>query len=348
MAAKIVEIADVASGSLFNTLPGNTADLNRDGTQIDDTIFGQIFTSSQPGLINWGVTANALYRGFAGYVADIRRSGASTSFTAEAMTLVSGNTYKMTDVTKNLWDRNVALVFHDGTSGGPVIPEANVQEVNHLLGQVTFAGAETAPITVDGSFLPLTTFAKANAFTLTQTADTIDVTAFEDAQANSGFNLFEQTLLTASLELSGFYRVANNFNQLLIDRAELVIELNPDGSQLSFARGFFKAVTDNQTGDNAGTETETVTFNLTVPEGDKFAAPFQWSHDPTSTLSVAIQELLDSWAAQQEVQIQYLPDGVAGFAGNGIVTDISLTGGVDVMNEFSVSLQGTGPIAVFP
>ena len=352
MAAKTVKIALTDSGSTFNTLPGNTADLNRDGNQIDDTIFGQIFQSNQPGLISWGVSANALYKGFAGYVATLKKQGTSTSFTSEAMDNVSGNLYKMNDATKNLWDRNVALVFHDGSSGAPTIPAGNIKTINHLIGQVEFLGAESEPITVDGNFLPLAAFGKANSFSLTQTADTIDTTAFEDAQGNSGFNIFEQTLLTVSLELSGFYRKSNNFNQLLIDRAELVIEINPDGNDLSFARGFFKMVTDNQTGDVAGSETETATFVLNVPEGLGLgtveAAPFIWVHDPTSTLSQAIQDLLTAWQNQAEVQIQYLPDGVEGFSGNGNVTDISLAGGVEVMNEFTVSLQGTGQVSVFP
>ena len=352
MAAKTVKVALTASGSSFNTLPGNTADLNREGNQIDDTIFGQIFQSNQPGLINWGITANALYKGFAGYVATLKKQGTSTSFTSEAMTNVSGNIYKITDATKNLWDRSVALVFNDGSSGAPVIPAGNIKTINHLLGQVEFLAPESEPITVDGSYFPLAAFGKANSFNLTQTADTIDKTAFEDAQANSGFNIFEQTLLTVNLELSGFYQVSNAFNQLLIDRAEIVIEINPDGNDFSFCRGFFKAVTDNQTGDVAGSETETITFVLNVPEGLGLgtveAAPFIWNHEVGSTLSQAIQDLLTVWQTQAEIQVQYLPDGVNGFDGLANVTDISLAGGIEVMNEFSVSLQGTGKVTVFP
>jgi len=352
MAAKTVKVALTSSGSSFNTLPGNTADLNREGNQIDDTIFSQIFESMQPGLISWGVSANALYKGFAGYVATLKKQGTSTSFTAEAMDNVSGNLYKINDVTKNLWDKDVALVFRDGSSGTPIIPAGNIKTINHLIGQVEFLGSESEPITVDGNFLPLAAFGKANSFNLAQTAATIDTTAFEDAQANSGFNIFEQTLLTVNLELSGFYRVANNFNQILIDREEIVIEINPDGNDLSFARGFFKMSIDNQTGDVAGSETETVTFVLSVTEGLGLgtveAAPFIWVHDPTSTLSQSIQDLLTAWQAQAEVQVQYLPDGVAGFQGNCNVTDISLAGGVEIMNEFTVALQGTGKVSVFP
>ena len=352
MAAKTVKVALTVSGSSFNTLPGNTADLNREGNQIDDTIFGQIFESTQPGLITWGVSANALYKGFAGYVATLKKAGTSTSFTAEAMDNVSGNLYKMNDVTKNLWDREVALVFFDGSSGTPVIPAGNIKTINHLIGQVEFLGAETEPITVDGNFLPLLAFGKANSFNLAQTAATIDTTAFEDAQGNSGFNIFEQTLLNVDLELSGFYRVSNNFNQILINREEIVIEINPDGDNQSFCRGYFKMATDNQTGDVAGSETESVTFVLSVPEGLGLgtveAAPFIWVHESTSTLSQAIQDLLTAWQAQDEVQIQYLPDGVAGFSGNGNVTDISLAGGVEIMNEFTVAIQGTGKVSVFP
>ena len=352
MAAKTVKVSLTDSGATFNTIPGNTADLNREGNQLDDTVFGQIFQSNQPGLIGWGVTANALYKGFAGYVATLKKQGTSTSMTSEALENISGNLYKVTDASKNLWDKDVALVFNDGSSGNPVIPAGNIKTINHLLGQVEFLGAEAEPITVDGNFLPLVAFGKANSFTLTQTAETVDTTAFEDAQANSGFNVMEQTLLTVSLELGSFYQVSNNFNQILINREEVVIEINPDGNNLSFARGFFKPAIDNQTGDVAGSETESFTYVLSVEEGLGLgtveAAPFIWDHDALSTLSQAIQDLLTAWQAQAEVQVQYLPDGVAGFQGNAVVIDISLTGGVEVMNEFSVGLQGTGAVTTFP
>lgn len=348
--AKTVKVSLVSSGASLNTLPGNTADLNRDGAQIDDTIFGQIFQSNQPGLINWGVSSNALYKGFAGYVATLKKQGASTSFTGEAMENVSGNTYKITDATRNVWDRTGSFTFFDGSSGNPSIPSAEIETINHLFGEVTFTTSQTEPITADGDFFPMSAFGKANSFTLTQTADTIDTTAFEDAQGNSGFNIFEQTLLTVSLELSGFYRKSNNFNQLLIDRAELMIELNPDGNALSIARGLFKAVTVSQTGDVAGSETESITFTLSVPEdlglGQSESPPFKWQHDPATTLSQAIQDILISWQDQTEMIVHYLPDGIEGFSGNCIVTDITLAGGVEVMNEFSVSLQGTGTVAV--
>ncbi len=344
--AKVVQVALTTSGATANIIPGATADLNRDGTQIDDTIFGQIFSSVQPGLINWGVTANAFYKGFAGYVATIKKGGTPTAFTDEAMDGVGlpANTFKITDATKNLWDRTATFTFNDtGLSGSPPIAAGAIVSINHLQGQVTLDGSETGPIEVTGTYLPLAAFGKANTFNLTSTAEVIDTTAFEDAQGNSGFNVFSQTLLSASLELSGFYDLANDFFTDLKNRVEVVIEINPDGSDLSVARGLFKMATDSQTGDVAGAETETVNFFLSVPEG-LGAAPFQWTHDSTTTLSQAIIDLLTVWAAQDEIIVDYLPDGVTGFQGNAVVTDISLAGGVDVMNEFTVALQGTGTL----
>ncbi len=346
--AKVVRVKLTTSGAAYNTIPGATADLTRDGSQLDDTIFGQIFSSVQPGLINWGVSANAFYKGFAGYVATLKRSGAPTAMTTEAMTDLGNDVHEIDDATKNLWDRNDTFNFFDGTSAAPNIND-KVVSINHLLGRVTMDGTETAPITVSGDYLPLTAFGNANSFTLTQTAETTDTTSFEDAQGNSGFNVFAQTLLSTSLELSGFYNLSNDFTNILKGRAEIVIEINPDGSDLSVARGFFKMATDSQTGDVAGSETETVNFFLFVPE-DLGAAPFQWKHAAGTTLSQAIQDLLTAWAAQAEIIVDYGPDGVDSsdtiFRGNAVVSDISLAGGVDVMNEFTVSLQGTGALAI--
>ncbi len=348
--AKVVKVNLASAG--YNTIPGATADLTRDGTQLDDTIFGQIFSSVQPGLINWGVSANAFYKGFAGYVATLKRSGAVTPMVDKEMEEIgSSKVWRMTSANAafDLWDRNDTFVFNEADSAAADIT-SDVVSINHLLGEVTFTSTHAAGVTVTGDYISLVAFGNANTFSLSQTAETTDTTSFEDAQGNSGFNVFAQTLLGASLELSGFYNVSNDFTNILKGRAEIVIEINPDGKvatteNRSYARGFFKMATDSQTGDVAGSETETVNFFLFVPEG-LGAAPFQWRHGSGSTLSQSIQDLLTAWATQVEILVDYLPDGSTGYRGNAVVSDISLAGGVDVMNEFTVSLQGTGALAI--
>lgn len=349
---KEIKIKTLDSGAAFNIIPGSTGSVSRDGEQLDDTIFGQDFKSSQPGLINWSISANAFYKGFAGYVATIKKSGTSTSAAGEAMTDIgtpSLRTFQITDVTKDVWDRTVTPVFFDVTgSPGAVIPDSEIKSIDFLYGIVVFNQDQTGPVTCDINFLPLAAYGKANSFSLTQSADTVDTTDLETAQANSGFNTFVATLLTASLELTSFFDISNGFFALLKSRGEVVIEIGPDGSDLSVARGFFKMTSDGLSGDVGGNEEESVTFELAIP-GTLTAPAFSWLHDQSTTLSQAILDLLDAWQNKTELICQYLVDGTVGSGGTGVegnvlVTEISLAGGVNVMNEFSVTLQGSGEL----
>jgi hypothetical protein len=171
--------------------------------------------------------------------------------------------------------------------------------------------------------------------------DTTDTTCFETASVNGGFATYRPTLKTVELELTGFYRATNQFYDLLQSRGELIVEINPDGDGKSVARGFFKPVTDSQTGSVGGDETETISFRLSTPED---VLPFTWIHANDSTIPEAVKILLSAWTDSDEVYVRYLPEGVGneGRQGEAIVTDISLSQSVDGMAEFSVSLQGTG------
>lgn len=336
MAAKTIQVS--ADGITYFTIPGNTGDFSAETNQLDDTLFGVDYSSTQPGLINWSVSANAMYRGFAGYVASVLRNGTSTGTTAEPMTQVgSTTTYRVTDATKRILDKDTTITFKDG---GVAIAAAGIESIDYLFGTVTLVAAPGGAVTFDGSFFPTASLGCSNSFSLTQTSDTTDTTCFETASVNGGFATYRPTLKTVELELNGFYRATNQFYDLLQSRDELVVELNPDGNDQSVARGYFKPVTNSQTGDVGGDESETISFRLSTPDG---IVPFKWVHQTTSTIPDAIKTLLDAWADGEEVYVRYLPEGADGEGrqGEAIVTDISLSQSVDGMSEFSVSLQGT-------
>src|SRR4051812_20295592 len=101
--AKRIQISS-DNGTNKYTFPGSKGEITKETGDIKDTILGQDYESSQPGLIGWSVTTDGLYKGFAGYVAKIMKSGTPTSMTAEAMTLVTGKTFKITAPTKNTWN----------------------------------------------------------------------------------------------------------------------------------------------------------------------------------------------------------------------------------------------------
>lgn len=341
--AKEVQVSD-DDGATFHTLPGGTGEWNDEADQIEDTIFGQTFASTQPGLITWTSNANALYKGFAGYVAKLMSSGTSTALTTEPMSVVSGKTYKITDATKNVIDYTKAFTIKDNGVAVDHTDPAVVESLNLLFGRVTFASAytPTGPITITGFYLPMTEIAKGSSFTLTQTVEPLDKTDFPTARANNGYRVFDPGLRTVTLEIGGFYASSSAFWEVLESRESFVVEINPDGSNLSRARGVFKLVTRNQSGDVGALEEETRNFGLSVPEG--LPIPFGWLHETTTTLSQAIQIILAAFIDQTNPTIRYLPDGPAdiSFTGEAVLTDVSLSSALDAMNEFTANFQGTG------
>lgn len=335
--AKTVQVSD-DNGSNWYTLPGNSGSFNNESTPITDTIFGQTWSSEEIGLISWQCEAQAYFKGFAGYQATVKKAGTATAMTGEAMTLVSGKTYQVTDAAKRLLDRNDTFVVYDNG----VDHTADVASYNYLMGEVTFDSSYTVtgPVTIDGDYLPLSDLGTGNAFTLTQSADAVETSDFATVQGNGGFRTFQPGLRTAQIELSAFYTIAADLRADLQARDEVIIEINPDGNSKSLARGFFKVVNEGQSGDVGALEEESITFSLNVPSSDY--VPFDWHHESDTTLHQSIQICLDAFLNETEIDVQYLYDGTNGVKGDCIVTDTSLSSGLDAMNEFSVSFQGTG------
>jgi hypothetical protein len=339
--AKRVRVSD-DSGATWYTLPGNTAELTDEAGDIKDTIYGQDYASSQTGLIATAIKANGLYKGFAGYVATLKKSGTPTTLTDEPMSLVSGKTYKVTDATKQCFDRNTALSFKDD---GSALDPSNIESVDYLFGRVTLKSSYTpaGAITVaSGKYLPLATIGRSNGFTLKQTTNAIDNTDYDSAQENDGHHTYEYGLRTVSLDIQGIYSSSNDLRTMLQNRAEIVIEVNPDGAGKSVARGFFKPMSTGQSGDVGDLEAQTTSFALSVPDDEAITVPFSWIHDAGTTLNVGIQKLLSAWTAGDLITISYLPDGLTGVMGDAVITDLSLAGGLEVMNEFTVDAQISG------
>ena len=342
MPAKTISLSS-DGGSNFFVLPGNSGELRNDGAEIEDTIFGANYRSNFPGLINWGVTANGIYKGFAGYVVKIKEVGTPSAFTAEDMTLISGKTYRIDDVTKEIWDRNEASM--DILDNAVSVADADIESIDFLFGKVTFVSGYTvtSPVTATGKFFPTAAVGKAQSYNLTQTAEAVENTDFVTAQANSGRRTFQYGLKTVALELTGVYDLSNDFLATLLARAETIIEINPDGDDKSRCRGFFRLISEGQSGDVGALEEETVNFSLSVPDNTPaIEFPFSWDHANDTTLNTAIQKALTSWQDESALDVEYLSDGVAGLKGPCIVTELSLAGGLETMHEFNVAVQGTG------
>lgn len=338
--AKVVQTSDDAEVSWF-TLPGGTGVWNDNAGAIDDTIFGHTFSSQEAGLIRWTANANALYKGFAGYVAKLLKpSGAATVGDGEAFTLESGKIYKIDTAAREIWDRTDTVVVYDNAVDHTV----DVEWIDYLFGRVKFLDAYSVigPVTADISYFTMAQLGKGRTFTLTQTANPIDTTDFGVAQGNGGYMTFLPGLRTVALEIGGVYDVTEALRADLRARNEIIVEINPDGAGLSVARGFFRPLAVSQSGDVGALEEDSTTFSLNVPADDLLFLPFNWVHDPTTTLSTAIQQILTAFIDQTVIDVRYLYDGTNGQKGDAMVADVSLTGGLEVMNEFAANFQGSG------
>ena len=339
--AKIIRVADLDETEWFN-IPGSTGDLSREKDAANDTIFGASWTSEQPTLINWSVSADAFYRGFAGYRSVLRRMGTSTAFTSQAMEVEDGQTYIVTDLTQTPWNWNETLTVSDD---GVAVDSDDIVEIDPLFGRVTFAEdyVVSGAVTVTGERYPLETFGNANAFDLTQTADTTETTSFEIAQANGGFMTMRPTLRTASLSLTAFYRSDNDFDEPLREDEQFIVEIDPAGNGETLARGIYRVQTNSQSGDVGGDEESNVDLVLSVPEG---FVPFSWYFEEENAMPAGLRLILQSYLARENIMVEYLPEGLGepGNKGEVVITDTSLSSEVNGIVEASIELQGTGAL----
>ena len=342
---KIIQISD-DDGATWHTLPGNSGEFANEAGALPDSVFGSTFTSTFPGLLNWSISANALYKGFAGYEVIINISGAPTAITSTSTTNIVGRTYQLDAAVQ----RNLMLDSIVVKDNGVVVAASNIESINALHGQVTFVVGYTVtgPVTIEGDYCPMAAIGGARTFTLTQTADAIDDSTINSVQANSGRRTFSYGHKTVQLDVSGVFSLSNGFRSILEAREELCININAVGDGTASARGYFRMSTVNQSGDVNSLEEESISLNLSVADNALLLYPFWWFVTGTTTLSQAVVICLDAWQYNTTIKARYLVDGVNGAEGDVLVTDISYTGGLDSMNEFSVSLQGSGAVSAVP
>lgn len=341
--AKTVQVAREAAGPYF-TLAGNDASVSRDGNELDTGIFGTAFNSSIVGIISHGLSANAMLRKTAGYNARLKTIGTSTAFTGEDMSLVSGNTYVIDDVTKSFWNYNEAITVSD--DGVPIDAE-DIVRIDHIVGRVVLDPSFTpiGDITVTGEFWPTSEFGCVRSISLSQSADTIETGCFESIGANGGYELYRATLKSVSADVEGFYRTSSNFLDLLLGREDIVLEIDWDGKGSTICRGVFKVMTDGQSGGIGGDETESVSMVLSVPED---VTPFGWYFGPDSDAPESVKVIIESWENGTTIFARYFSEGPTqkGTQGEYVVTDCSLSTAVDALGEMTVEGQGTGALTI--
>lgn len=338
------------SGTTYYTLPGNQGEAREELNMVNDTIFGQSYESMSPGLGQWNIPANGIFKGVAGYNAILKKGGTPTSMTAEAMSLVSGKTYQVTASTKRVLSFANAITVLDNA----VDHTANVESIDYLTGKVTFLSSYTVtgPVTITASYIPLTVIAKARSFTLTQTAAPVDESSYDTAQANSGMRTWAGGLKTVGVQLGGIMYATNAWRTALNARSIFYLEVDLDATNAgtTIFRGVFKIANRVESGNQGALEEENLQLNLYVPDGDLVLQPFGWYITSGSTLNQAIQKTITAWVAQTAIRVRYLPTGAAGASpldgvyGDAIPVECTLANTVEGLNTFSFNYRGTGAL----
>ena len=235
------------------------------------------------------------------------------------------------------------------------IAASNIQSIDYNTGTVTFIAAYTpvTPITMTYSYIPMTLAAKAKNVKLNLTQTVIDITSYDIAQTNSGFRSFVPGLRSVSLEISNIFAASNAYETLLQGRSYVMIDIDLNGDTYTVFRGFFKLAKRMQSGNQGEVEAETVSAQLWVPPGALVQFPANWYITGSSTLSPAIQTILNSWSNQTTIYARYLPSGAPGQTpldgqtGTVIPIECSLDNSIDGLSTFNFNLRGTlAPTAV--
>lgn len=105
----------------------------------------------------------------------IKMSGTSTAMVSEAMSLLTGTTYRITSLFRRVLDPLVAVSVFDG---GVLVPSSGYA-LSTLFGTVTFAVAPTGAVTITANYLPMWQLGCARSFSISNSKTILDATCFD-------------------------------------------------------------------------------------------------------------------------------------------------------------------------
>jgi len=189
-----------------------------------------------------------------GYQANIKKSGTSTSFSGEAMTVTTGNTFQIDDSAKQVFNFNSTFTFYEDAVA---ISDSDIDSIDYMYGKVTFSTSKTGSITVDGAYYPMANIAGAYQATQNTTNQIINVTSFE----NQGFveKLPNQKDITVTC--TRFDDLSKDFQDILENGSSIVIEFIPSTGNGN--RGWYVLDSANQNLDMSNVVEESLSFQLT-------------------------------------------------------------------------------------
>lgn len=111
----------------------------------------------------------------AGWKARIELSDTPAALSGEAMSVVSGTTYQITNAAKRVLDPFEPIVVYDGAS-----PIASTDyAIDYLFGRVVLDSAPAGAVTIDATYLPLVQVGCAREFALNLENETPEATCFQ-------------------------------------------------------------------------------------------------------------------------------------------------------------------------
>ena len=191
--------------------------------------------------------------GTVGYQAKFRKSGTSTSFTGETMTVVTGNTYQIDTESKQVWNRLSTFTFYEDSVE---ISSSDISSIDYLFGKVTFSTSKTGSITVDGDYLPTALIAGGYEATMNRTNQLFTSTD----QSNVGFETKELGIKDVNITVSRFDDLSGDFVTILNSGTPIVVEFAPVSTKVY--RGWFILSGKDQNLDINALIEDTLTFDL--------------------------------------------------------------------------------------
>ena len=217
--------------------------------------------------------AQAAYRTLVGI------PGTVTALSNEPCTYVGGCDFRITDATRRLLDRDTTVVVRSATtrSGAKtVVNSANVT-VNFAGGVVTLRGGSyTASSCANlflfftGGFIPFTNVGGANNYSVEMSAEVLEDTNFEAANANGGYRTRLTGLQDVSISVSAYSPLNKAFATRLQERQNVIV--NVLVGQKERITGRFVVESVSQSGEVGGLETEDISFQL----NDDLTGKFSW------------------------------------------------------------------------
>ncbi len=161
----------------------------------------------------------------AGRLALVKIGGTPTSFTAEAVTVLTANKkYQITNTAKQVWSPTATITVLN--SATPVDPVADPYTINRLKGVVEFTNTTPRTVTVTGTYLPMLTVAKAKEVSYQHGNELLDDTTFDSNGREENIPGIKSISATLGKNWEATY--AAIFTAAIINQTLMVVEIFHD------------------------------------------------------------------------------------------------------------------------